>query len=110
LIFILMLAAGWPGFWTGVMFMLVIAVRGGAAESQSQRRAQAEWESTFRCNRCGNVFVAGDGVGQAEGRTHLASDPGEERWLAEVHTARAPDARVRVDPYGAPTNSPISPS
>jgi hypothetical protein len=58
LVFALTLAAGWPGFWLAAGIVLLIALLGGAAEGESHRHAQAKWRSTFRCGRCGIVFVA----------------------------------------------------
>jgi hypothetical protein len=62
LVFVLTLAAGWPGFWLSAAIVLLVAVLGGAAEEESQQRAQADWESTFRCSRCGFVFSVDEAV------------------------------------------------
>jgi hypothetical protein len=92
----------------GVVIILLIAILGGAAESKSQGEAQVRWESTFRCNRCGNLFIAAESVDQAGDLAHLASDYEERRWLATVNTTLTGDAGKRADPYTAPTSSLIS--
>jgi hypothetical protein len=46
---------GAVGFWVGLAILVLIALAGSDERSQQQLR---QWSSTFRCGRCGTVFVA----------------------------------------------------
>jgi hypothetical protein len=53
-----LLAGSWAGFWTAILALIVLAALFGMAEGPAHRLAQMRWESSFRCNRCGTIFIA----------------------------------------------------
>lgn len=80
--FVLFISAGLGGaigFWIGLALLVLFAVFGSDPKAQEQQLKK--WQSTFRCGRCGTVFVAiveGEDTGNraltdgAEARRHIA--------------------------------------
>ena len=46
---------GTVGFWTGLTILVLLAIFG--SDSKARQQQLHEWSSTFRCGRCGTVFV-----------------------------------------------------
>ena len=54
-LFISTALGGAAGFWIGLTILVLLAIFGGSSKARQQQLRQ--WASTFRCGRCGTVFV-----------------------------------------------------
>jgi len=51
------LVGGTPGFVVALVALIGIAISSGRADDRAQAQNFRQWESTFRCGRCGTVFA-----------------------------------------------------
>jgi hypothetical protein len=73
---------GETGFWITLLGLVAFAILLGIGGASAQNHALQQWSSTFRCGRCGTVFVIIDDEHvriEARDQTAAVKQPGQTR-------------------------------